>query len=99
MPENTPPPAAAPRGAQGPAEPVTDDSPEWQQRQAAQLEEYGTWIAAVPIYHGTAMAYDTGHPIPNDNVARLGYDKNGSAVKRTSAAGKKILRSLGVTEV
>ena len=46
---------------------------------AAQLREYSKWEAATTIPHGNAIAYHEGHPIPIDNVERLGYAKAGLA--------------------
>lgn len=43
--------------------------------QAAQTVEYGTWVATQEIYHGTAVAYATGHPVPVSAVERYGYDQ------------------------
>jgi hypothetical protein len=62
----------------------------------AQAEEYGTWIAAEPINAGTALAYNAGDPVPASNVDRLGYADDGRVVKRSSAAGRKLLEELGM---
>jgi hypothetical protein len=43
--------------------------------QAAQTVEYGTWVATREIWHGTAVAYATGHPVPVSAVERYGYDQ------------------------
>lgn len=56
-----------------------------QEHLAAQREEYGQFVAAVPIYHGNALAYDTDHPVPASNVARYGYEGN-KLVKRVATA-------------
>jgi hypothetical protein len=47
-----------------------------QEHLAAQREEYGQFVAAVPIYHGNALAFDVGHPVPATNVATYGYEAN-----------------------
>jgi len=57
------------------------------ERRAEQLEEYGQFEAVTPIYHGTAMAYDTGHPVPVSNVELYGYEKNG-LVRRVASKSK-----------
>lgn len=40
-------------------------------------EDYGQWVAVENIYHGTALAYAVGHPVPHTNVQLHGYDKTG----------------------
>jgi hypothetical protein len=43
--------------------------------EAAQTVEYGTWVAVEEIWHGTALAYAVGHPVPVSAVEREGYDQ------------------------
>lgn len=57
----------------------------------AQQVEYGTWVAATDIYHGTAMAYRAGDPVPVSNVERHGYVDAGLVVKRNTKAGAEVL--------
>jgi hypothetical protein len=35
------------------------------------------YVANQPIRHGWALAYDTGHVVPADNVRLHGYDQDG----------------------
>lgn len=44
---------------------------------ASQVEEYGSWIAAGNIYHGNALAYTEGDPVPASNVIAYNYDRDG----------------------
>lgn len=44
---------------------------------ASQIEEYGSWVAAVDIYHGNALAYVAGDPVPASNVKQYDYDVKG----------------------
>ena len=49
----------------------------WEQHRSEQLAEYGTYVATHVIYHGNAVAYNVGHPVPVSNVRLYGYDKQG----------------------
>lgn len=60
-----------------------------------QAKEYGTYVAAVQIFAGTALAYNPGDAIPIDNCERLGYMENGLAVKVGTKEHKALLESLG----
>lgn len=44
---------------------------------ASQVEEYSQWIAAGNIYHGNALAYTEGDPVPASNVKAHDYDVKG----------------------
>lgn len=44
---------------------------------ASQIQEYSQWEAAQPIYHGNALAYNEGDPVPASNVIAWNYDANG----------------------
>lgn len=48
---------------------------------ASQVEEYSAWVAASDIYHGRALAYVAGDPVPASNVIAYNYDRDG-LVKR-----------------
>lgn len=55
--------------------------PEVLARRAARDAEYAQYVAVQRIYHGGALAYTPGRPVPASNVKRHGYDKQG-LVKR-----------------
>lgn len=63
------------------AENVTDVTPEQAAFVAAQVAEYGQWVAVQPIRHGSALAYLPGDPVPASNVARHKYDEVGLVEK------------------
>lgn len=44
---------------------------------AAQVREWSKWEARDNIFVGAAPAYNVGHPVPQANVERHGYDKAG----------------------
>lgn len=44
---------------------------------ASQVEEYSQWEAAGDIYHGNALAYTAGDPVPASNVVAHDYDAQG----------------------
>jgi len=44
---------------------------------ASQVEEYSQWVAAGDIYHGNALAYTKGMPVPASNVIAHNYDAAG----------------------
>ena len=48
-----------------------------EEREAAQRVEYGTYVANEDIFHGSALAYAEGHPVPVSNVELHGYDEQG----------------------
>ena len=60
-----------------------------------QQKEYGLYVAAVQIFHGTALAYNPGDAIPIENCERLGYVDHGLAVKVGTKAHKDLMESLG----
>lgn len=60
-----------------------------------QKKEYGLYVAAVPIFAGTARAYNPGDAIPIENCERLGYLQEGLAVKVGTKEHKDLLASLG----
>lgn len=43
----------------------------------AQAEEYSQWEAAGEIYHGNALAYTEGMPVPASNVIAHDYEVQG----------------------
>lgn len=51
-----------------------EDAMAWR---ASQVEEYGSWVAAQDIYHGNALAYVAGDPVPATNVKAYDYDVKG----------------------
>lgn len=44
---------------------------------AAQVAEYGIYVAVVPIVHDGARAYNEGDPVPVSNVEKYGYLQQG----------------------
>jgi len=44
---------------------------------AAQVAEYGIYVAVVPIVHNGVRAYNVGHPVPVSNVEKYGYLEQG----------------------
>lgn len=42
-----------------------------------QADEYGQFVANVPITHNGALAYAPGHPVPASNVEQYGYLEDG----------------------
>jgi hypothetical protein len=56
---------------------------------AAQEEEYGTYVAIVPIDVGNARAYNAGDPVPASNVAAHKYDETGQVARRTTKAAAR----------
>jgi len=46
-------------------------------RLAAQVAEYGQWVAVADILVDGALAYRKGHAVPVSNVERHGYDRLG----------------------
>ena len=48
---------------------------------AAQVQEYGQWVAAEDISVGYALAYRKGDPVPASNVALHKYDEQGLVEK------------------
>lgn len=62
---------------------------------ALQAKEYGLYVAAVQIHHGTALAYNPGDAIPIENCERLQYVEQGLAVKVGTKEHKALLESLG----
>lgn len=79
------PTAASPAGVPATAEDVV----------AATRKEYGQYVAADQIFHGNALAYNQGDPVPASNVKLHGYDEDGRVVKAGSKAHGDLLRSLG----
>lgn len=55
---------------------------------AAQRVEYGTWVAREDIYHGSALAYHAGQPVPVSNVEQHDYAELG-LVERVAAEPAK----------
>lgn len=47
---------------------------------AAQVAEYGAWVAAQDIPIEGVLAFAAGHPVPADHVARFGWDTLGLVV-------------------
>ena len=46
----------------------------------AQIEEYGTYIAAEPIEVGNSLAFLPGHPVPKSTAEKFGWDAEGRVV-------------------
>jgi hypothetical protein len=57
--------AGLPAGVADPAAIAT-----WEQRREAQREAYGQFVAAGPIYHGNALAFNTGQQVPLEHVIK-----------------------------
>lgn len=49
----------------------------YEARAKAELDEYSTFRAKVPIYHEGVVAYQPGHPVPVSNVKLYAYDEQG----------------------
>lgn len=64
---------------------------DWTDRAKQEYDEYNEWVAILPIYAGTALAYNVGHPVPKSNVKLHGYDADGLVARRTSKAGRAAL--------
>jgi len=60
----------------------------------AQLKEYGTYVAVVPIDIGGARAFNPGDPVPVSHVER-GVVATDQVAKVTTKAGRE---AAGVTE-
>ena len=60
-----------------------------------QKKEYGLYVAADKIEHGTARAYNKGDMVPIENAERLGYVEQGLVVKVGTKAHKELMESLG----
>ncbi|MCA1570789.1 MAG: hypothetical protein LC798_10830 [Chloroflexi bacterium] len=52
-----------------------------EQRIAEQQVEYSQYVAAQPIDHNGARAYNVGDPVPASNVQRFGYEGSGLVLK------------------
>jgi len=87
VPESTPEKVAA-AAANAPA--TAEDA------HAANVKEYGQYVAAEPIYFGAALGYNKGDAVPADNVARHNYVESGQVVKVGSKAHKDLRESLGL---
>lgn len=55
-------------------------------RRRLTAREYGQWVATEDIYHGTALAYRKGDPVPAANVELHGYDRAGLVDRVAEAA-------------
>lgn len=58
-----------------------------EEMQAAQQVEYGTYVAAEDIFHGSGLAYREGQAVPVSNVEQHGYDRDG-LVRRVAPPAK-----------
>lgn len=63
-------------------------APDVDARRAEQEQEYGTFVAAGPIYVGTALAYNEGDPVPASNVEAHGYEADGLVTRVAKPAAK-----------
>jgi len=59
-----------------------------------QVQEYGTYVAIVPILAGGVPAYNPGDPVPVSNVERHGYEKDGLVAKVGSKAAQDMVRAI-----
>jgi hypothetical protein len=87
VPESTPEQVAA-AAAKAPA--TAEDAVE------ANRKEYGQYVAAEPIFFGTALAYNRGDAVPADNVARHKYLDDSKVVKVGSKAHKELREAMGL---
>lgn len=62
----------------------------------ATRKEYGTWVAAEPIYAGTALAYNAGDAVGLEVVELYGFADQGRVVKVGTKAHKELRASLGL---
>lgn len=95
MPDASSTPTSAAPPPEAPFVATPTEQAEWEERRAAQMKEYGLWVAVQPIDHGTARAYNIGDPVPISNVERHGYDADGLVAKRSSKEGKRALGQEG----
>lgn len=63
---------------------------------AANVKEYGQYVAAEPIHFGSALGYNVGDAVPADNVARHKYLEAGKVVKVGTKAHQDLRASLGL---
>jgi hypothetical protein len=77
------------------AEAVSPITAELSDQILAQQKEYGQYVAAHQIFHGSALAYNPGDAIPIENCERLGYMDQGLAVKVGTKAHKDLMEALG----
>lgn len=47
---------------------------------AAQIAEYGTWVAARNLHVDGVLAFTVGHPVPDEHVSRFGWATDGSVI-------------------
>jgi hypothetical protein len=70
-------------------------TPEQAKARRSEVEtEWGTWGALVAISYNGALAYLPGDPVPASNVARHGYDKDGSVAKQSSKAFQDVIAAI-----
>lgn len=67
------------------AAPTTPD--EVQKYRSEQEKEYGQYVAVEAISFNGAAAYNPGDPVPASNVAKYGYDADGSVAKLGTKKG------------
>lgn len=63
---------------------------------AANVKEYGQYVALEPIHFGAALGYNPGDAVPADNVARHGFLESGQVAKVGSKAHNDLRESLGL---
>lgn len=62
----------------------------------ANRKEYSQYVAAEPIYFGTALGYNKGDAVPAGNVEQHGYLADGKVVKVGTKAHKELRESMGL---
>lgn len=62
---------------------------------AAQVKEYGTYVAVQPINYGVVRVYNVGDPVPVSNVERHGYLEQGLVAKVTTKAAAQAVGAAG----
>ena len=66
------------------------ENPEFAALAAAQVKEWGEYVATGDILVGGVLAARKGDAIPISNVEKHRYDEQGLVVKRNSKAGREI---------
>jgi hypothetical protein len=69
-------------------------------RRAAQLEEYGKWVATEQIVFGNAVAFNEGDAVPVGHVERFSLEEKGLVKLRTpeDTGSIPVVESVGALE-
>lgn len=60
-------------------------------RRKERAEEFGEWVAIVPIPWGDVLAAIPGDPIPRQHIERLHWDELGLVARRDSPEGREVI--------